>query len=93
MELGEVITLVDEEENEFEFAVIDLLEVEGKQYAVLVPAVDEEEEELNDEEEAVILRLEVDEEGNEVLVDLDDEEWEMVADAWTEKLEDEGSDE
>ena len=92
MEIGEVITLVDEEENEFEFAVIDLLEVEGKQYAVLVPAV-EEEEELEDEEEAVILRLEVDEEGNEVLVDLEDEEWEMVADAWTEKMEDEGADE
>jgi len=28
-----------------------------------------------------------------VLVDLEDEEWEMVADAWTEKMEDEGADE
>ncbi|GAV24448.1 DUF1292 domain-containing protein [Carboxydothermus islandicus] len=93
MEVGEVITLVDEEENEFEFAVIDLLEVEGKKYAILVPAVEEDEDELEDEEEAVILRLEVDEDGNEILVDLEDEEWEMVADAWTEKMEDEGSDE
>ncbi|ABB15507.1 MULTISPECIES: DUF1292 domain-containing protein [Carboxydothermus] len=93
MEVGEVITLVDEEQNEFEFAVIDLLEVEGKKYAILVPAVEEDEEELEDEEEAVILRLEMDEDGNEILVDLEDEEWEMVADAWTEKMEDEGSDE
>jgi uncharacterized protein YrzB (UPF0473 family) len=80
----DVITLVDEEGEEKDFTVIDTLEVEGSQYAVLLPLEEE------DEDEVVILKYGRDEHGNEILMDIeDDEEWERVADAWQEMVEEE----
>ena len=79
-EQEEVITLVDEEGAEHDFTVVDIINVEGSEYAILLPV-----EEENDE--AIILKFTHDEEGNELLVDIeDDEEWEKVADAWEENL-------
>jgi len=79
-EADEVITLVDEEGAEHDFTVIDIIEVDGSQYAILLPV-----EEENDE--AIILKFTHDDEGNELLVDIEeDEEWEKVADAWEEML-------
>ena len=76
----EVITLVDEEGAEHDFTVIDIIEVDGSEYAILLPV-----EEENDE--AIILKFAHDDDGNELLVDIeDDEEWEKVADAWEEML-------
>ncbi|WP_027719332.1 DUF1292 domain-containing protein [Desulfovirgula thermocuniculi] len=82
LELEEIITLVDEEGQERDFEVIDILHLEGKKYAVLLPVEVGEDEE---EGEAIILRFERDEDGSEILVDIeDDEEWEKVADYWEE---------
>lgn len=79
-EQEEVITLVDEEGAEHDFTVVDIINVDGSEYAILLPV-----EEENDE--AIILKFTNDEEGNELLVDIeDDEEWEKVADAWEESL-------
>ncbi|MGI6491812.1 MAG: DUF1292 domain-containing protein [Pelotomaculum sp.] len=79
-EQEEIITLIDEEGAEHDFAVVDIINVAGTEYAILLPI-----EEENDE--AIILKFTVDEEGNELLVDIeDDEEWEKVADAWEETL-------
>ncbi|OPY57443.1 MAG: hypothetical protein A4E55_01635 [Pelotomaculum sp. PtaU1.Bin035] len=79
-EQEEIITLVDEEGTEYDFMVVDIIEVDGSEYAILLP--DEEEG-----EEAIILKLAYDDDGNELLVDIEeDEEWEKVADAWEEKL-------
>lgn len=79
-EQEEVITLVDEEGAEHDFTVVDIINVDGSEYAILLPV-----EEENDE--AIILKFTHDEEGNELLVDIeDDEEWEKVADAWEETL-------
>lgn len=84
-ESEEIITLVDEEGTEHDFTVIDIIEVDGSEYAILLPV-----EEENDE--AVILKFSHDEEGNELLVDIEeDEEWEKVADAWEEMLNEEES--
>ena len=84
-ESEEVITLVDEEGTEHDFTVIDIIEVDGSEYAILLPVEDE-----NDE--AVILKFAHDEDGNELLVDIeDDEEWEKVADVWEEMLNEEES--
>ncbi|MCL5677485.1 MAG: DUF1292 domain-containing protein [Firmicutes bacterium] len=81
-EREEVIVLTDENGEEHEFTLIDVLEVDGKEYAVLLPPEDD------DDDEAVILRLETDEQGNDVLVDIDsEEEFERVAEAWEELLE------
>lgn len=82
-EADEVVTLVDEEGTEHDFTVIDIIEVDGSEYAILLP-VDEE------NNEAIILKFAKDEEGNELLVDIeDDEEWEKVSDAWEEMISEE----
>ncbi len=79
-EQDEIITLVDEEGAEHDFTVVDIINVDQCEYAILLPV-----EEENDE--AIILKFSHDEEGNELLVDIeDDEEWEKVADAWEEML-------
>jgi len=83
-EQEEVITLVDEEGAEHDFTVIDIIEVDGSEYAILLPVEEDNEEESN---EAIILKFARDEEGSELLVDIeDDEEWEKVSDAWEEML-------
>lgn len=82
-ELDDVLILIDEEEQEHPFQMIDMVEVDGSQYAVLVPL-----EEGSDDEEAIILKIVVDENGEEVLYDIeDDEEWEKVVDIWNESQE------
>lgn len=80
----EVLTLTDEEGNEHEFSVIDIIEMDGSEYAILLPLEGGEE----DQDEAIILRIDSDDDGNEVLVDIeDDEEWEKVADTWASMVE------
>lgn len=82
-ELDDVLILVDEEDQEHPFQMIDMVEVDGSQYAVLVPL-----EEGSDEDEAIILKIVLDENGEEVLYDIeDDEEWEKVVDIWNDSLE------
>lgn len=85
-EHDEVITLVDEEGKEHDFTVVDIIEVDSVEYAILLPAQE-------DSDEAVILKFDKDEDGNEILVDIEeDEEWEKVADAWEEMVTKEGED-
>lgn len=80
-----VVLLVDEEGKEHEFQLVDMLEVEGSQYAVLSPL-----EEGEESEEAIILKVALDSNGEEVLYDIeDDEEWEKVVDVWNDSLEEE----
>ena len=82
-ELDDVLILVDEEDQEHPFQMIDMVEVDGNQYAVLVPL-----EEGAEEDEAIILKIVLDENGEEVLYDIeDDEEWEKVVDIWNESQE------
>lgn len=79
-EQDEVVTLIDEEGAEHDFNVIDIIEVEGSEYAILLPVEEE-------SDEAVILKFAKDDDGEEILVDIeDDEEWEKVADAWEEMV-------
>lgn len=82
-ELDDVLILVDEEDQEHPFQMIDMVEVDGNQYAVLVPL-----EEGAEENEAIILKIVLDENGEEVLYDIeDDEEWEKVVDIWNDSQE------
>lgn len=63
--------------------MIDMVEVDGNKYAVLVPL-----EEDAEEDEAIILKIVEDENGEEVLYDIeDDEEWEKVVDIWNDSQE------
>jgi len=85
----ETIVLVDEDGVEHSFMMLDVIEVDGNEYAILQPMDDELDE--DEEPEAVILKYETDEDGEEVLTDIeDDEEWERVADAWQDAMDEEG---
>ena len=71
MENQNIVTLIDEEGTEMRFELLDVINYEGTDYAVLIP----------DDEEAdsvIILRVEVDENGNE---SLDTEHDEKILDA------------
>ena len=75
--MTEYITLLDENNEEHQFEVEAILDVEDEKYAVLIP--------LNEEyiDEAIIMRFAVDETGEEVLFDIEcDEEWHKVASAY-----------
>ena len=82
-ELDDVLILIDEEDQEHPFQMIDMVEVDGNKYAVLVPL-----EEDAEVDEAIILKIMEDENGEEVLYDIeDDEEWEKVVDIWNDSQE------
>ena len=86
------VILTDEDGKEHTFEVVDVIEVQGKEYAILAPAEDEEEE-LDPSGEAMIFRIDHDGDGEQVLVEIeDDEEWERVA-AEYDRLVDEEDDE
>ena len=71
MESQNIVTLIDEEGVEMRFEVLDVIEYEGTDYAVLI-ADDEEADSV------IILKVNVDEEGNE---SLDTEADEKILDA------------
>ncbi|MCL1804444.1 MAG: DUF1292 domain-containing protein [Clostridiales bacterium] len=82
---SENIILVDEEGEEHTFIMLDVIEVDGGEYAILQPLDEDVDEE---EAEAVILKIDKDENGEEILTDIeDDDEWEKVADAWQDAME------
>lgn len=83
-EMENVVILVDEDGKEHEFLLVDMVEMDNNQYAVLSPVEDEEES-----DEAIILKVVLDSNGEEMLYDIeDDEEWEKVVDLWNDSLED-----
>ena len=85
-EKEDTVILTDEDGEQHEFQVVDFIQVEGKDYAVLLPN----EVDLEDEDEAVILRMEEDKDGHTLLVEIDDDdEWERVARAWEELMDEE----
>ena len=82
-ELDNKIILNDEEGNEIEFEFLDVVEVDGNEYVVLLPV------EEADKGEVVIFRIEGNEE-DESYVSLDDEaEAEKVFQVFKEKTKDE----
>lgn len=85
-ELDNIIVLNDEDGAEVKFEFLDLVELEGEEYVVLLPAEEEEEE-----GEVVILKVEDSEsEEEESYVSVDDEEvLNKVFDIFKEKFKDE----
>ena len=79
-EREDVLTLVDEEGNEHLFTVIDLLKLQDKEYAILLPLDQEDEGSTGDE--AIIFRVVEDDQGQALMAVEDEEEWEQVAEAW-----------
>lgn len=70
------IVLTDEEGIETEFEVVTKLDIEDKEYVIVVPK-DE------DTDEAIALRIDKDEDGNDILVTVDDDdEFAIVVEAY-----------
>ncbi len=69
-ETENLITLQDEEGNEHEFAVVDIIEVDGREYALLMPNEAEDGEGEGEADDSVlVLRFE-----DDTLVMIEDEE-------------------
>lgn len=86
-ELDNIIILNDEEGNEVKFEFLDLVELDGEEYVVLLPTEDEE-----NNDEVVILKVEDTEEDEEMesYVSVDDEETlNTVFEMFKEKFKDE----
>lgn len=96
-ETADVVTLVDEDGHEHQFSLVDMVELEERRYALMVPVGDDAAPESEEEEEAYIFRLETDEKGEDALVDIEDEdEFERVCaafDEMDESIADENEDE
>ena len=85
--VGEVITLVDDDDQSFDFRVEEVLELNGKRYVVLSALEPDQMEEKMDEDDAIIFRLDTDENGEEVFTYIeDDEEWEAAVDAYNDLI-------
>ena len=86
-ELDNIIILNDEDGNEVQFEFLDLIELDGEEYVVLLPVEDDEEE----DGEVVILKVEdTDWEDEESYVSVDDQEiLNKVFEIFKEKFKDE----
>lgn len=86
-ELDNIIVLNDENGEEVKFEFLDLVELDGEEYVVLLPAEEDDEE----EGEVVILRVEdTESEEEESYVSVDDEEvLNKVFEIFKEKFKDE----
>ncbi|MGE5530392.1 MAG: DUF1292 domain-containing protein [Patescibacteria group bacterium] len=93
-ETNDLVTLVDEEGHEHQFSIVDVVEVDERRYALMVPVGEEKQgAEEEEEEEAYIFRLETDENGEDILVDVDDdEEFERVCAALDDVDDEDGED-
>lgn len=70
---GDLITIADEEGNEFELEILDVLDVDGVSYTVFVPAgIDE--MDVNDPDYGLIFLRNREENGEEFFDSIDDEE-------------------
>ena len=67
----DIVILADAEGNETEFHFLDVVEVDGEQYALLTPVEDDEE---SDATEIFIFHYEQDEDGAASFSDVEDEE-------------------
>lgn len=97
-EREEIITLIDEEGEQFDFLLLDYFQVDNLHYAVLLPWNNEDEdfeasgdlEEMEQEEEAespIIFRVVKGNNGETALHTIDDEdEWDKVAEIAYERL-------
>jgi uncharacterized protein YrzB (UPF0473 family) len=84
----ELVTLVDEDDVEQEYEVLDRAELDGVSYVALTPVFDDPGDMLDDPGELIILRV-AEEDGEEVLDTIDDDaEYSKVGDYFMERLAD-----
>ena len=84
----DLITLTDENGKEYTFEVLDAIETDEARYLALLPTFDDPQKMLEDSGELVIVKV-GEEDGEEYYYEIeDDDEYEMIAEAFVERLED-----
>lgn len=87
---NDIITLTDDDGNEFEFEILDMVEVEGQVYAALMPIHYDPQEFLEGDGQFVVLKVNENEDGEEILEGIEDEEeLKRVIEIFEEQLSDE----
>ena len=82
----DIITLSDDDGNEFTFEVLDAIENDEARYLALLPVYEDPQKLLDDSGELVIVKVD-EENGEEFFSEIeDDDEYEMVADAFIDRL-------
>ena len=84
----DLITLADDDGKEYTFEVLDAIETDDGRYLALLPTYSDPKKMLEESGELVIVKV-GEEDGEEYYYEIeDDDEYEMVADAFIDRLED-----
>lgn len=84
----DIISLTDDDGKEYTFEVLDAIETDEARYVALLPVHDDPQEFLDDSGELIILKV-LGEGEDEYLEDIsNDDEYEMIADAFINRLQD-----
>ncbi len=82
----DLITLSDDEGNEYTFEVLDAIETDEGRYLALLPQYEDPQKMLEDSGELVIVKS-IEENGEEFFAEIEnDDEYETVADAFEDRL-------
>ena len=85
---NDIISLTDEEGNEYDFEILDRLETDNGDYVALLPVYDDPQKELDESGDLVIMKI-GEEDGEELFENIDDDdEYDTVADAFIARLQD-----
>ena len=78
-----LVVLIDEDNNEHTFQVLERIELNGQEYAILVPWDED------DDDSAIPLKIVI-KDGEELLYDIDDDdEWEAIVEFWNNYVDEE----
>ncbi len=84
----DLVSLTDDNGNEYNFEVLDAIETDTGRYLAMLPTYDDPQKMLEDSGELVIVKV-GEEDGEEYYFEIeDDDEYEMIAEAFVERLED-----
>ena len=84
---ADLISLLDEDGNEFNFEIIDAIESDEGRYLAMLPLFDDPKQKLEAASELVIVKV-GEENGEEYYYEIeDDDEYDFIADAFIDRLE------
>ena len=84
----DIVTLSDDDGKEYTFEILDAVESDTGRYLALLPVFEDAQKLLDDSGELVIVKV-LEENGEEYFTEIeDDEEYEMIADAFVDRLQD-----
>ncbi len=85
-EMADLVTLSDDEGNEFTFEVLDELDDQGSHYVAMLPIYDDPKDMVDDSDPLVIMKQVSEDQGDFFDEIVDDEEFARVADIFAARL-------